>query len=327
MDLSDLSALLGEDVGGAGFADVWVVLPGAGEAGGPLRGAPLLGEARRLADGLGCYVQAVTTSEAAAQAVFELGADRAHIAADPVAYLAAQQPEFVLLSQAQAPQAAWLAERLNAGLVTGVRSPLGVDPESRALLASFPSYGGEYFGDVTVNSPVKVATLDLAYFSQPYADPGRSGEVTLAGDAAVEPRVRDLGPADYTPPAWRPLTKARTIVAVGRGLRDAEGLALARQVADCLQAELGGDRSARDLGWVDEAHEVGVTAEEVAPRVYLALGIRGDTVHNAAITGAAKVIAVHADPTAPLLKLADLAVAAEPKEFARRLLAALTQPS
>jgi electron transfer flavoprotein alpha subunit len=68
---------------------------------------------------------------------------------------------------------------------------------------------------------------------------------------------------------------------------------------------------------------VGVTAEEVAPRVYLALGIRGDTIHNAAISGAAKVIAVYADASAPLLKLADMAVVAEPKAFARELLAAL----
>ena len=119
------------------------------------------------------------------------------------------------------------------------------------------------------------------------------------------------------------MSKARAIVAVGRGLRDAEGVELARQLAQMLGAELAGDRSARDSNWVDEAHEVGVTGQEVAPDLYVAIGIHGDTIHNAAITGARKVIAIHSDPQASIFKVADAGLVAEPKALLRELIALL----
>jgi electron transfer flavoprotein alpha subunit len=125
---------------------------------------------------------------------------------------------------------------------------------------------------------------------------------------------------DYTPQAWRPLTKARLIVCVGRGLKDEAAVSLARQLAENIGAEFAGDQSARDAGWVDEAHQVGVTAQEVAPDLYLAFGVRGDTVHNAAMTRARRVIAVHSNPQAAIFPAADLAVVAEPRAFLTALL-------
>jgi electron transfer flavoprotein alpha subunit len=141
---------------------------------------------------------------------------------------------------------------------------------------------------------------------------------------APEPRFRDLGVVDYAPQMWRPLTKARVIVSAGRALKDTDGFALAEKLAQALGAELAGDRSARDLGWIDEAHEVSVMGQEVAPDLYIALGIRGDTYHNAAIAGARHVIAVYADANAPIFKAADEGVVAEPNAFAQTLLTQLS---
>jgi electron transfer flavoprotein alpha subunit len=152
---------------------------------------------------------------------------------------------------------------------------------------------------------------------------GRVGKTIVSDLPPSDLALRDLGPADdFSPPKWRPLSKARRIVAVGRGLGDIQGVELARQLAERLGAEFAGDRSARDAGWVDEAHEVGVTAQEVAPDLYLALGIFGDTVHNAAIAGAKRVVAVHMRPDAPIFASADEAVVAEPVEMVRALLRA-----
>jgi electron transfer flavoprotein alpha subunit len=169
-----------------------------------------------------------------------------------------------------------------------------------------------------------MATLDTRGLAVPAPDTGRSGEVITSELAPAEVRWRDLGPADYQPPQWRPLSKARVIVSAGRGLRDAGGFGLAAELARVLGAELAGDRSARDTGWVDEAHEVGVTGQEVAPDLYVAVGISGDTIHNAAITGAHQVIAIHANPAAPIFKVADLGLVGEPKVVLPSLIAALS---
>ncbi|MGQ0600241.1 MAG: electron transfer flavoprotein subunit alpha/FixB family protein, partial [Anaerolineales bacterium] len=191
------------------------------------------------------------------------------------------------------------------------------------LLGSHPVYDGEYFVDVAVSSAVKYATLDPRFLPEPYADTTRSGEIVPNDFVAPPPQFRDLGPVDFTPQQWRPLTKAKIIVSVGRGVRDAEGFAVAKELAEKLGAELAGDRSARDSGWVDEVHEVGVTGVEIASDLYIAVGIRGDTVHNAAIARARRVIAIHPNPEAPIFAVADECVVGEPKELLPQLIARL----
>ena len=315
MDIADLSALLGEETAGQDYAGIWVAAP-EGQA-----LSALLGEARRLADGVGCYVHAVVSGKDEALAAIWQGADEVYVAAEAGAYLRSQRPEFVLLEARQTALAARLAQHFGAGLITDVAGSLEVDPETRALSGKHPVYRGDYLIEAAVTTPVKVATLDARRLGTPAPDHRRTGEVLTADAMEAEGDVRDLGPADaYSPPSWRPLSKAKVIVAIGRGARDVEGLDLAKRLAQALGAEFAGDRSARDAGWVDEAHEVGVTGQEVAPDVYLALGIRGDTVHNAAITGARNVIAVYPDAEAPIFRAADVCVAAEVKPFLRALL-------
>jgi len=315
MDMTDLSTLMGEAVTAENYAGIWVALPA-------LTAAPLLGEARRLADTLGCYVHAVIADEDLSQPAIAFGADRVHVAAEAVSFLAGQQPEFVFFPVSQGRQAAQLAQRLHAGLITGARNVSTSGDSTRALLGSHPVYGGEYLLDLAITSPAKVATLDPRFLPEPFADPSRAGEVTAAPatDGRPPTTARDLGRVDYAPHPWRPLTKAKVIVSAGRGVKDAEGFALVKQLAARLGAELAGDQSARDSGWVDEAHQVGVTAQEVAPDLYIAVGIRGDTMHNAAIARARQVIAIHANSDAPIFAVADHGVVASPKEFLPKLL-------
>ena len=315
MDINDLSALLGEDLSDEGGADIWVAALGAG-------GHRLVAEARRLADGLGCYVHAAAPPDADAAGLIAAGADRVHLTADPTRYLASQRPEFVLFEAKAQAAAVQYAQGAGAGLIS-MAAHVNIEEGTRALLAEHGVYGGEYAHALAVTSPVKVATIVANTLQEPYLEAGRSGEVLSDETSIAEEPWRDAGPADYTPPTWRPLSKARIVVAAGRGVRDEAGFALVQQVAAALGAELAGDRSAVSSGWIDEAHEVGVTGQEIAPEVYVALGILGDTMHNAAIAGARRVIAVHANPEAPIFAAADVAIIAEPKEWVPQLLAAL----
>src|SRR5689334_7000418 len=109
MDLSDLSALLGEEANGTTQRDIWVVAQsnlGAIE----LSATALIAEARRLADGLGCYVHVVIDRDILAKQAIALGADRVHVTFERVGYIASQQPEFVLLPSMYNMDAARLAQ-------------------------------------------------------------------------------------------------------------------------------------------------------------------------------------------------------------------------
>jgi electron transfer flavoprotein alpha subunit len=107
------------------------------------------------------------------------------------------------------------------------------------------------------------------------------------------------------------------------GGRQAGSFELVEQLADRLGAHLAGDRGAWDAGFIDSEQIVDVRGVTVSPEVYVAVGIRGDTFHNAAIEDAKFVVAIHPDPDATIFEMADLCVEARPEEVLPSLLDAL----
>jgi len=115
------------------------------------------------------------------------------------------------------------------------------------------------------------------------------------------------------------IATAPLVVAAGRALKDA-GFEVARRLAARLGGALAGDVSALDAGWIDEEQLVDITGQSIAPKLYLALGISGETTHFMAIQGAGTIVAVQADPTAPIAQVADWNIFADPAQFAQALL-------
>ncbi len=139
--------------------------------------------------------------------------------------------------------------------------------------------------------------------------PGRRASVEV-----VEPEIDAAAFRDRTLRTVPPdphdvdLTEAERIVSGGLGVGGPEGMALLQQLADELEAALGGTRVVADRGWLAADRFIGTTGKIVAPKLYLALGVSGAGQHVAGITASETVIAVNTDRTAPLLKLADLGV-------------------
>src|ERR1051325_810867 len=71
------------------------------------------------------------------------------------------------------------------------------------------------------------------------------------------------------------LTQAEIIVAVGRGIKEPENLAVVQKLVEALGAELGGSRPICDNGWLPMERQIGSSGQTVAPKLYLALGISG----------------------------------------------------
>ncbi|MCK4471404.1 MAG: FAD-binding protein [Anaerolineae bacterium] len=92
-----------------------------------------------------------------------------------------------------------------------------------------------------------------------------------------------------------------------------------------MGGQVAGDRGARDAGWIEPEQIVDVRGVTVAPDVYVAVGIRGDTFHNAAIEEAKFIAAIHPDPDAPIFQVADLCLEANPAEVLPALLEALAE--
>jgi len=134
--------------------------------------------------------------------------------------------------------------------------------------------------------------------------------LTAAGPPARSRRLRRL-PAD---PRSVRLAEAERIVAAGLGIGSAELLPLVAELADLLAASLGASRPLADRGWVPFERQIGTTGQQVAPRLYLAIGISGAAQHLGGLRSAETVVAVNTDPACPMMARATLAATGDAAE-------------
>ena len=104
------------------------------------------------------------------------------------------------------------------------------------------------------------------------------------------------------------LTQAERIVAVGRGIKSQEHLALAENLAKALGAELAASRPICDAGWLPMERQIGSSGQTVAPKVYIAVGISGAIQHLVGMKGSKAVVAINKDANAPIFEIADYGI-------------------
>ncbi|MGD1054064.1 MAG: electron transfer flavoprotein subunit alpha/FixB family protein [Candidatus Dormibacteria bacterium] len=115
------------------------------------------------------------------------------------------------------------------------------------------------------------------------------------------------------------LEDAEVVVSGGRGIQDAGGFELLREVAELLHGAVGASRAVVDAGWAPYSLQVGQTGKTVKPAVYIACGISGAMQHTVGMRGAQKIVAINRDPQAPIFKLADLGIVGDALTVLRQL--------
>ena len=100
------------------------------------------------------------------------------------------------------------------------------------------------------------------------------------------------------------ITQADIIVSVGRGIKDADNIPIAQELADALGGVVACSRPVADKKWLPKERQVGTSGKTVKPKVYIALGISGAFQHQAGMKGANTIIAVNKDPKAPIFGIA-----------------------
>jgi electron transfer flavoprotein alpha subunit len=136
------------------------------------------------------------------------------------------------------------------------------------------------------SAPVEKTTPELK------AEQIRTKPLELFRESA---RAVDLGAADI-------------IVSVGRGIREAENIAIVQGLAEALGAELAASRPICDNGWLPMERQVGSSGQTVAPKLYLAVGISGAIQHLVGMKGSKTIVAINKDPEAPIFEVADYGI-------------------
>ena len=84
-----------------------------------------------------------------------------------------------------------------------------------------------------------------------------------------------------------------------------------KPLLNLLNAELATTRKVTDKGWLPHARQVGITGRSLASNLYIALALGGKFNHTCGIQGVGTVLAINADPNAPIFDHADIGIVAD----------------
>jgi electron transfer flavoprotein alpha subunit len=104
------------------------------------------------------------------------------------------------------------------------------------------------------------------------------------------------------------LSKAEIIVAIGRGIKSKENIALAQKLAEVLGGDIAASRPICDAEWLPIDRQIGSSGQTVAPKLYIALGISGAIQHLVGMKNSGTIVAINKDPEAPIFDIADYGV-------------------
>jgi electron transfer flavoprotein alpha subunit len=107
------------------------------------------------------------------------------------------------------------------------------------------------------------------------------------------------------------ITQADILIAVGRGIKEAENIPIVKELADTLGGALACSRPVVDKKWLPKGCQVGTSGKTVKPKVYIAIGISGAFQHIAGMKGAGTIIAINKDPKAPIFSVAQYGIVAD----------------
>lgn len=284
----------------------WIIIVDERRAGGMLDAARKLG---------GEVVAAVVGTRALADTMAGLGFDRvlcfetaegvpAEAYAAQVAEAAeAEAPRLVLASDASVGRMllGTVAAKLNAALIGTVRT-LAADGERVVVSRSMAE--GKVLEDVEVQGALAVIYdgEDMETSSKQSVsvelisvkDPGgtmRLIETIEAGEDSVG------------------LLTADRVIGVGMGLRSKDDLKLIEELAATMHAEIACTLPVcDDMRWFTAHSVIGSSHNQIAPDLYIGIGISGQPQHMSGIRDAKVVVAINNDPEARIFKNCDYGI-------------------
>lgn len=216
-----------------------------------------------------------------------------------------------------------LAARLDRALVTDV---IGLKvAEGRPLFAR-PMFQGKLLADVALGGPAPhLVTVQIGAFRADTVQKGPAPAPVTSATATIDPgTVRQTPEAPFQEAKQAvDLSQAERIVAVGRGIKTQENIAVAQQLADAFGAELAASRPICDNGWLPMERQIGSSGQTVAPKLYVAVGISGAIQHLVGMKGSRTIVAINKDADAPIFEVADYGIAGDLFEVAPALIAEL----
>lgn len=308
--------------------DVWVFLE-------CFRGQPksvgleLLGQGRKLADGLKqklCAVVIEADVETAVKAAGEYGADKVYVvkgeeyknySSDAYGHAFLQlcrmyEPDTILVGATVNGRD--LGSKVAVSLRTGLTADctaLSVEEETGNVVWERPAFGGNLYARILcADTRPQMGTCRPGAFKMTAANPDHQAEIipVQIHTPAEEIRTKVIDFIKACEDHEIRLDQAEVIVSGGRGMKSGENFALLKDLADVLGGTVGCSRAAVDAGWMPQTKQVGQTGSTVTPKLYFACAISGAVQHVAGMSESGTIVAINKDETAPIFEVADYGI-------------------
>jgi electron transfer flavoprotein alpha subunit len=198
-----------------------------------------------------------------------------------------------------------LAVRLGSVCITGVEAIVKLGEKicfRRAIC------GGKIMADVHADGPMVLLAIIPGSFAPDLTDEAAPGSVThwTMESAPKLSFSRGIIRKSMNVSA---IAEADVIVAAGRGIGDRDHLDLIYRLAAIFpRSAVAGSRIVCDLGWLDCAHQIGMTGCTVSPSLYIACGISGAIQHVSGMRASGLVVSINTDPKAAIFNVSDVCI-------------------
>lgn len=194
-----------------------------------------------------------------------------------------------------------VAAKLKAGLVSGA---VALPDTSNGFVVKKNVFSGKAFAYVNIKSAIKIISLNPNSFHVKQ----ENGTATVEALNINVPSSKINIKATNKVEGEVPLTEAEIVVSGGRGLKGPENWKIVEDLAHALHAATACSRPVADAGWRPHHEHVGQTGIQIAPNLYIAIGISGAIQHLAGVNRSKKIVVINKDPEAPFFKAADYGI-------------------
>ncbi len=211
-----------------------------------------------------------------------------------------------------------VAVKLRATPISGVTSMVDPADGFKALRLSYSGKGVQSFR--TDNDKVVLTVKGNSY--QITENPV-TAEVISADFSASEENFDAIAKEIIKASEGISLTEADTVVSAGRGMKGPENWGIIEEMAELLGAATACSKPTADMDWRPHHEHVGQTGIQIAPNLYIAIGISGAIQHLAGVSSSKTIVVINKDPEAPFFKVADYGIVGDLFEVVPKLNAAI----
>lgn len=303
----------------------------------------LLGKARELADKIGHPVQALFLGSGIGDKAHDLlhyGVDKVYVVDTPElmdfkiesytaafeAYINKVKPSAILVGATSVGRQ--LAPRIAARFKTGLTADCTILDmhDNTDLVQIRPAFGGNIMAEIlTTNTRPQLATVRYKVMNAPERSKEAKGEVIPLEVPADKLKARMEVLGIIKKEKEKTIESAEVLVVAGRGLKKPEDIAMVRQLAEALGGDVACTRPLVEAGWMEAAHQIGLSGRTVRPKLIITCGVSGAIQFVAGMNNSEQVVAINSDPEAPIFKVANYALVGDIYEIIPQLIEKIKQ--